>query len=119
MTRLRPGDQPLPTPNGHPSIHDQVIHDLLRTGHPGLAGVADALAARRALGLTRYGSLLQPFNGRDCLRDLLDELLDAIVYARQVVLEGGVADVNEFENIEALLTGIAARVRATPNYSSS
>ncbi len=61
-------DQPLPIPNDGPSMHDLVIDDI---------------ASRKALGLRRYGSLLQPHNGRRALRDAYDEILDLAVYLRQ------------------------------------
>ena len=43
--------------------------------------VCAALEARRAFGLAKYGKPLQRGNGRDHLRDSLDELLDAMAYA--------------------------------------
>jgi hypothetical protein len=83
--RQRPGDQPLPVPNDGPSMHDLVCRDL-----PGIVGTAaelnavrDLMAARKQVGIDRYGSLLQAHNGRDCARDLKEELADAAVYARQ------------------------------------
>jgi hypothetical protein len=80
----RPGDQPLPVPNDGPSMHDLVCADLqamCMSGWP--TGIAGDLQARKRLGLERYGSLLQAHNGRDALRDLYEELLDATVYACQ------------------------------------
>lgn len=71
-TPLVGADQPLPTPNRHPVIQDLVAADL---------------AARRAIGIQRYGTPLQPFNGRDPLRDLYEELIDAVQYVRQVIYE--------------------------------
>lgn len=68
----REGDQPLPVPNDRPSMHDLVVVDMLN---------------RKSVGYQRYGSFLQPFNGRNSLRDLYEELLDAIVYVRQVIEE--------------------------------
>jgi|ERR1700733_5061545 len=87
--RQRPGDQPLPVPNDGPSMHDLVTEDLDRHYPQAFALdlVRDDLTARKALGLERYGSLLQAHNGRDALRDLYEELLDASVYARQKVAE--------------------------------
>lgn len=60
-------DQALPIPNDRPSIHDLVAADL---------------AARKAHGLRKYGSLLQAGNGRSFLLDLYEELLDACCYVR-------------------------------------
>jgi len=45
------------------------------------------LEERRALGIARYGTSLQIFNGRDGFIDTLQELLDASAYIQQVVTE--------------------------------
>jgi hypothetical protein len=74
--RQRPGDQPLPVPNDQEDIQTQVIRDI---------------EARRELGISRYGTALQAGNGRDALRDLYEELLDAAMYARQLMCERDVA----------------------------
>lgn len=65
-------DQPEPTPNSEAAVWDLVIQDM---------------RARDMLGLKRYGVRLQPHNGRDALRDHYEELLDATVYARQLLYE--------------------------------
>lgn len=70
--RMRAGDQELPAPNDGPKIHDLVIGDIYN---------------RRKLGEKRYGTPLQAHNGRDALRDLYEELLDACCYIRQVIEE--------------------------------
>lgn len=70
--RERPGDQPLPVPNEHPDIQSQVIADI---------------EARRELGIQRYGSALQPHNGRDALRDAYEEALDLAMYLKQAIVE--------------------------------
>jgi hypothetical protein len=69
--RQRPGDQPLPT-EGQLNVQDALIRHIEQ---------------RRKLGIERYGRPLQTFNGRDALRDLLDELLDGATYAMQVRME--------------------------------
>lgn len=46
-----------------------------------------ALRARDAVGRARYGVPLTPGNGRSALRDAQEELLDAIMYGAQRVLE--------------------------------
>lgn len=73
--RLRPGDQPLPAASDGPLIHDLVAADL---------------KSRQRLGIERYGTPLQPGNGRSALRDLYEELLDAACYTRQLIEEGNV-----------------------------
>jgi hypothetical protein len=86
--RLRDGDQPLPT-EGDESVQDALIAHILSS--PRLGAGANELAAkimeRRALGIQRYGRPLQTFNGRDPVRDLLDELLDGATYAQQIAME--------------------------------
>lgn len=64
--------QPMPIHNDGPSMHDLVREDLLE---------------RKAFGLRKYGTTLQAHNGRDPLKDLYDELLDAVVYTRQLIAE--------------------------------
>lgn len=73
----REGDsQDLPVQNDLPYIQDQVTKDI---------------AARKELGIRRYGTALQPFNGRDALLDLYEELLDATMYIKQLLVEREVA----------------------------
>lgn len=45
------------------------------------------IEARVKLGKKRYGTLLYTNNGRSALWDLYQELLDAVMYCRQVILE--------------------------------
>ena len=69
----REGDsQPLPIINDHVDIQSMVIADI---------------EARRELGIRRYGSALQPHNGRNALLDLYEELLDAVAYIKQRLVE--------------------------------
>lgn len=49
--------------------------------------VMDDMRERRVLGITRYGTPLQAFNGREALIDAYQEELDKIVYLRQAVEE--------------------------------
>jgi hypothetical protein len=65
-------EQPPPIVNHHPIVQDLVRRDI---------------DARKQVGIERYGTPLQPFNGRDPLRDLYEELLDAVMYIRQVMYE--------------------------------
>lgn len=71
-TKQRKGDQPLPAKSDLP-----VVHDLL----------CAEIQSRKTIGIARYGVGLQPHNGRDVLRDLLEELLDAAAYTRQLMYE--------------------------------
>ncbi len=65
-------EQPMPTRNGHVSIQSLVRIDL---------------EAREQVGIQRYGTALQPHNGRDALRDAYEEALDLACYLRQAMAE--------------------------------
>jgi hypothetical protein len=71
-TKQREGDQPLPVVNDHPDIQSMVIADIEK---------------RRQVGISRYGTALQPHNGRDMLLDLYEELMDAAIYIKGVMVE--------------------------------
>jgi hypothetical protein len=64
--------QPPPRPSRHPAVWDLVVADM---------------AQRDRTGQARYGTRLQPFNGRDALRDAYEESLDLSVYLRQAIYE--------------------------------
>lgn len=64
--------QPAPEPNNRVAIQDLVIADI---------------QARKEVGLKRYGTLLQAFNGRDALMDAYQEALDLAQYLRQAIEE--------------------------------
>lgn len=64
--------EPPPKPNGKPAVWNLVMADMYQ---------------RDALGRAKYGTPLQPHNGRDALVDLYQELLDAVVYTRQAIFE--------------------------------
>jgi len=66
-------EQPAPSP-GTGDVWQEVID-----GEP-LAVLRELYEARRALGLRRYGHLLQRDNGRDHALDGQEELLDGIAY---------------------------------------
>jgi len=65
-------DQPPPQPNNRPAVWDLVIADMRERDH---------------VGRERYGTPLQPHNGRDALVDAYQEALDLVVYLRQAIEE--------------------------------
>lgn len=71
-TKQRDGDQPLPEVSDRPYIQPLVIEDIQK---------------RIILGIERYGTPLQPLNGRDTMRDAYEEALDLTVYLRSVIEE--------------------------------
>jgi hypothetical protein len=74
MDRLFGGimTQSAPHPNDERGVQSQVADDMLD---------------RMVKGIESYGTVLQPFNGRDALQDLYEELLDACNYVKQAMLE--------------------------------
>ena len=66
------GEQSMPTKNALPYVWSLVIRDMVDRG---------------IVGVKRYGTRLQPNNGRDSLRDALDEALDLACYLRQAIYE--------------------------------
>lgn len=64
--------QPQPVFDTGPRVVDMVLADL---------------SARAAVGQEKYGTPLQPFNGRDALMDAYQEALDLCQYLRQAIYE--------------------------------
>lgn len=90
--------QPQPEPSDTPGMHDLVIADITQAWaatpslvgsdeEKGILGVIEELEARKEFGLNKYGTLLQANNGRNAVRDALDEALDLAVYVKQIVTE--------------------------------
>jgi hypothetical protein len=65
-------DQPAPVKNNSKPVWELVIEDMLE---------------RNKIGIVRYGTALQPFNGRNALIDAYQEALDLVVYLRQELEE--------------------------------
>lgn len=65
-------EQPAPQNNDQPAVWGLVLKDMVD---------------RDAVGRKRYGTPLQPHNGRDALRDAYEEALDLVVYLRQAIYE--------------------------------
>ena len=76
-------EQPAPLP-GTGDVWQEVID-----GEP-LAVLRKLYEARRALGVARYGTPLQRGNGRDHLRDALEEALDLMSYLQAANVGAGV-----------------------------
>ena len=64
--------QPMPVANDKPAVWDLVVLDIVD---------------RDSSGQHKYGTRLQPFNGRDALKDAYQEALDLVVYLRQAIYE--------------------------------
>lgn len=68
----RKGDQQLPIKNDLPFVQDAVIEDINE---------------RKKVGIERYGTPLQAFNGRDALLDAYEEAIDLTMYLKQLLIE--------------------------------
>ena len=64
--------QPSPKRNSHPEVMKLFLKDL---------------EERYQEGVRRYGVPLQPFNGRDPLKDAYEEAMDLALYLRQAIYE--------------------------------
>lgn len=93
MTDRLVTEQPPPQANEKPAVWNLVLADM---------------RARDAEGRRKYGVPLQPHNGRDAMIDLYQELLDAVVYARQAIYERDSA-----QPVTATMTAIEAGELAT------
>lgn len=69
-----------------PSITNLVI-DYCKTQEQSYEVLVPDFLARQEKGIETYGTTLQPFNGRDALQDLYEELLDACQYTKQLCYE--------------------------------
>lgn len=61
-----------PVKNKEKCIQDLVIEDIKQ---------------RKKDGIKKYGTVLQPFNGRNSAIDLYQELIDAVQYCKQLIIE--------------------------------
>lgn len=61
-----------PEKNDKPCVQDMVIADINE---------------RKQVGIERYGTVLQPFNGRSALWDAYQEAIDLCQYLRQLIYE--------------------------------
>ena len=64
--------QAAPVKNENPHVWQLVMKDM---------------QSRDDFGTAKYGTSLQPFNGRDALIDVYQEALDMCVYLRQIIYE--------------------------------
>ena len=76
---------PKPERGDLPHIADMVRDDALLL--LGSARIAQDVMYRKAVGVAKYGTPLQGFNGRNPVMDLYQELLDALNYMRQHMYE--------------------------------
>lgn len=81
-------NEPAPVRNDRASVQDLVIADLRERNDKTAQLVIADVEGRKQLGLRKYGTLLQAFNGRNALMDAYQEALDLLMYLRQALEEG-------------------------------
>jgi hypothetical protein len=81
--------QPRPIPNNHRASWGVVLRDLEKAYQGPVATIVrDDICERDYVGEQKYGTRLQPFNGRDSLLDAYEEALDLTVYLKNAHTEG-------------------------------
>lgn len=133
-------DQPLPQKSaqsrdvmGELQAHLKLLQDDPKVRGTALAEVAGKLIglveARRALGVQKYKMSLHTFNGRDSMRDWLEEAVDSIVYQMQAgmemqALKEQIKDANEANLIlkqecESLMTKLRAQEETIKEFANA
>jgi hypothetical protein len=94
--------EPAPIKNDGPSMHDLVIEDMQKEINAGVyldsedqrkvyhkywEDAKAEMLSRKEFGLKKYETILQAYNGREPINDMIDELGDALVYAKQSLIE--------------------------------
>lgn len=77
------------------SVHETIAEELMHLQNKPIIHkgpimqelVQKDFDSRLAIGIERYGTGLQAFNGRDMLRDAYEEALDLCVYLRGAIYE--------------------------------
>lgn len=80
---------------------------------PVAAHIRADIEFRKEQGNLKYGTPLMTHNGRDALRDLYEELLDALLYATQYDMEQGKPDFEQsafLDNIAVALDMVAGEI---------
>ena len=85
--------EPPPIKNDHPAVWDLVLQDIAnpKFTHPTQAKIhvmfIEDIKLRDLTGAKKYGVRLQPFNGRNAIKDAYEETVDTVVYLRQAIYE--------------------------------
>jgi hypothetical protein len=92
---------PVHVPGGR-SVHDLVLADLDKGRRRGRR-LAQLIRERRAIGLAEYGTILQVEDpARDPTQDLVEEIGDAITYAKRAALQGVIGAQEMYEALLAI-----------------
>ncbi len=78
--------EPEPERNKHPAVWQEVLQSLRQRPDVPSTLLRD-MQQRDDFGRQKYGTPLQPFNGRNPIIDAYQEALDLVVYTKQAVIE--------------------------------
>jgi hypothetical protein len=104
--------EPPPVKNDQPAVADMLARVMSQWGFREYALIAQDILKKKEFGVRKYGTPLQPFNGRRPLVDVYQELLDALQYEFQAwyeAVQNGEKDLAAELNYQ--LTNLAACVR--------
>ena len=107
-----------PTTNKHEPVWEAVIRDIKSAAiDPHIdALLVEDIRERDRIGEKKYGTRIQPLNGRDAIVDAYQEALGLVVYLRQRLLElpllGAVSDML-LENVYRDSLSIVRRLRTS------
>ena len=79
--------QPAPSQSNHKPIIAEIRAVLHEAPRQYFDALMQDLEDRSRMGFDKYGTMLKPFNGRDALVDMYQELLDALMYNLQAMVE--------------------------------
>ena len=68
--------------------------------------IATLLLQRRQFGVEKYGQPLMSNDGRDSLKDLEDEILDALAYSHKIILAGEVIPSSKWRRLHRMVRAL-------------
>lgn len=100
--------EPPPVGNDTVPIWNQVIDDyhIFTENHIYKEEIIELMIERDLFGRKKHGVPLQVFNGRNPIRDLMQEILDSCAYTKQAIEEGYDVDDNLKDVYEQLFRDV-------------
>jgi len=93
QTSTIPEEEPMPIQSSGPALWDKSKERFWKwaknkgVGSKIVNSISKRMTDRDEYGLIKYGTRLQPFNGRNFKQDAISELLDALVYIEGMIYE--------------------------------
>lgn len=112
-------EQNEPVKNEYPFVWDIVVEELKRSSptNPNQKMALDFflidIHRRDQTGLKKYGTRLQPFNGRNATQDAYEEQTDAVVYLRSAIFEHDVKHLIQTQESSFIKQGLISAYHAS------